>query len=85
MQDRFFVLAAAAVMARLPFQLGLIARCREHLEPGVVGLRDEVACFAPLDAVTGSLLGVVQDVPARSFERRPALVEAGYHRRRSSF
>lgn len=85
MQDGIGVLATSRRLTGLLLEDGLVARSREHLEPGVVRLRDEVARFVPKDAVTGSRLCVVQDVPARSFERCPALVESGNHRRWTSF
>ena len=84
MQHGLCILAAPRGLAGLLLESGLVAGGREHLEPGVVRLRDKIERLAPEDPFTGSLLCVVQDVPARSFERRPALVESGYHVRVSS-
>lgn len=79
MQDGLGILPAPRILAGLRLQQCLVPRHGKHLEPRVRWLRDDVAGVIPKNAVTGFLARVVQDVAARSFERRPAFVEAGDH------
>ena len=80
MQYGLPVVPAPCVDSSRDFEQAAVAPGLVHFKPGVANVRGtEILGEAPFDALRRRKARVVQDVVARSFETRPAGMEARNH------
>lgn len=79
MKDGLCILPAAQIVTGRLLELVLSGPCSIHLMPSPFRAASEIAGRHPGDAFRRLLLGIVQDVRARSFETGSARMQAWNH------